>query len=125
MNKKKEQSNAGIIMGDGSNLSATNVVAGDGATINSVVDRQFNIASEIIELKKILTEASLIDKQKEEALSAVETIEQEAKKGKKIDSAKIKAAFEILESLGKASSAFLPLADKIPSFLKSIGRAIF
>ena len=125
MTKKIIHSNAGIILGDGSNLSATNVAVGDNATINSTVGKQFNITSEIANLRKIFSESDLESGQQETALGAVETIEVETEKEDGGDKSAIQSALAILESIGKTSSSLFPLADRVLPLLKSIYAAIF
>ena len=125
MTSEKDSSVSGIVMGDGATLSAKNVAVGDRATINDSSEQEIGIGLEISELRKLLEEAPLAEDDMQAAKEAVDVIEEEADNDSTTCGEKIKDALGVLEKLGKASSALVPLADRLFPILSRIAKTFF
>ena len=118
----KGEKNEGIRI-DGGNLTAKNVAAGTGAVASSS-DLIVGNPESFSELRELLKGSDLSEDDKEAATDAVDQLEVEAK-AKEPDKSKVDAALKRLESLGKASAALFPLADRLMPLLRKISGFFF
>jgi len=119
-----KDTNYGIIIGDGGNFTSSNTAVGENATINSSGDQSIGIVDELAELGEIFSGVELEDHTKTAALEAVDTLKIEAEKGDDGNSDSIRSALGILEGIGKASSALVPLADRLFPLLTRLNTAL-
>ena len=103
---------------DGGSLSAKNVASGRGAVASSSDVTVSNLDS-LFELRELVTGSDLSAEDRVEACNAIDAIEGETKKDQP-DKSKVDLALHRLESLGKASTALFPLADRLLPLLKKV-----